>query len=83
MDRIGKQFFGRRFLHHLSQIHNGNFIGQMIDDTQIVSDKDIGKSHLLLQLLQEVDDLRLDGYIQCGYRLVTYDKFGIRYQTVK
>ncbi len=45
----------------------------MPDDGQIVRDEDIGEVELVLEALQEVDDLGLDGDVQRGDRFVGDD----------
>ena len=49
----------------------------MGDDAEIVGDEDIGEAHLILQLLQEVEDLGLDGDIEGGDRFVGDDEIGL------
>ncbi len=57
-------------LHKVSQIHNAHRIGNMLHHTQIVGDKQVGQLILLLQVLQKVNDLCLNGHIQSRHRLV-------------
>ena len=42
--------------------------------------EDISQAHGFLQLLQQIDDLRLYGYVQRADRLVTYDQLRVRGQ---
>ena len=46
----------------------------MLDHRQIMCDEKVGQVVFFLQILEQVDDLRLDGNIQCGYRLIADDK---------
>ena len=39
---------------------------------------DKAMSPLLLQILHQIQDLRLDGYVQCGNRLITDNKFWVK-----
>ena len=41
---------------------------------QIVGDEQIGKAEFFLQVFEQVDDLRLDRYIQRRHRLVAHDE---------
>ena len=41
-------------------------------------DEHIGQSSLLLKILKQVQDLRLNGNIQCRYRLIADDEFRIQ-----
>ena len=50
----------------------------MLDNTQIMGDKEVGQFMLFLQLLEQVDDLCLDGDIQSGDGLVADNKFRIQ-----
>ena len=43
-----------RNLDHLTQIHNGNAIGDMLHDRQVVGDKQICGTELVLQFLEQV-----------------------------
>jgi len=52
----------------------------MSDHTQIMTDKQITQGHLLLQLLQQQQDLRLYRYIECRYRLITNNHSGFQHQ---
>src|SRR5690554_575619 len=60
----------------LAQIHHGNTIRNMAHHAQVVSNKQISQSKLLLQFFQQVDDLSLDGNIQRRNGLIADDKFG-------
>ena len=51
-----------------------------MDDVQIVRNEEIGQPQLVLQVLEEVDDLRLDGDVQGGDRLVADDELRVRGQ---
>ena len=74
MLRVLVDVFCLTHFHDLPFVHNGDSIGNMPDDGQIVRDEDIRKSELLLQVLHQVYDLRLNRYIQRGYRLIQNQK---------
>ena len=80
MERVREQLLGWSHLHDLSEIHDGDLVGKMIDDGQVVGDEDIGQAHLPLQLAQQVQNLRLNGNIQRGNRLIADDKLRIHGQ---
>lgn len=67
-----------RNLDHLTQIHNGNAIGDVLHDGQVVGDKEIRRTKLVLQFLKQVQNLGLNGNIQSGYRLVTDNQLGLQ-----
>ena len=51
---MGKEFFCRSFFHHLSQVHNGNIIGKIVDYGEIMGNKDIGQPHFPLKFFQKI-----------------------------
>lgn len=73
MHWIGKQLIGPCLFHHLAQIHDRDVVREILDDREVMGDKDIGKSNVLLQLFQQVQDLRLNRNVQCGNRFVADD----------
>ena len=66
--------FGRREFDDATDIHHGEPIGDVLDDAEIVRDEEIADTEILLQILQQVEDLRLDRDVERGYRLVGDDK---------
>src|SRR5699024_6736580 len=77
---IDEQLRGRRLLHHLAQVHAGDVVGEILDHAQVVGDEYVCRPHLPLQLLEQVQDLSLDGYVQGGDRLVADDELGVHRQ---
>ncbi len=53
------------------------WLGDMLDHRQVVRNEHIGESPFLLQVLQQVQDLGLNGHIQRGHRLVADDKLRV------
>ena len=74
MNRIAVQLRTLCQLHHMAQIHNADSRTDMLYDGQIVGDKKISEFSCLLQFLQHIDDLCLDGNIQRRYRFVADDE---------
>ncbi len=62
--------------HDLAQIHDHDAAADVLDDGQIVRHKKIGHAALALEVLQQIDDLRLHGNVQGADRLVANDQFG-------
>ena len=56
-------------LHHMAQIHDHDPVGNMFDDAQIMGNENVRHAHFLLQIHKQVQHLRLNGYVQRGYRL--------------
>src|SRR5687768_17240840 len=50
----------------LALIHHRDAVGEVVDDAKIVGDEDQGKVEVLLQLLEQIQNLRLDRYIERG-----------------
>ena len=53
--------------------HHGDPVGDVVDDGEVVRDEQVGEPDLLLQILQKVEDLRLDRDVERGDRLVADD----------
>ena len=77
---MGDQLVAVGQLHHLAQVHHADAVGDVLDNAQVMGDKQVGQAHLLLQILKHVDDLCLDGNVQCGNRLVTNDELRVHGQ---
>ena len=60
----------------VSQIHDRDTVADVPNYRQVVSDEQVGQAKLVLQVFEQVDDLRLDRNVQGGNRLVAYDKAG-------
>ena len=67
-----------RNLDHLAQVHNGNAIGDVLHDGQVVGDKQICGTELVLELLKKVQNLGLNGYVKCRDRLVADDQLWLQ-----
>src|SRR5262249_36477966 len=74
MQRCGIKIARSGDLDDLAEIHHRDAGADVLDDREVVGDKDVGQAELLLQLLQQIDDLRLDGHVERGYRLSAKDK---------
>jgi hypothetical protein len=60
MSRLVVNGFAGTFLYDIAQIHDRNPIRDVFYDSEIVSDKQVGKVELFLQIHEEVQDLALD-----------------------
>ena len=49
----------------------------MLDDREIVGDEQVGEAKLVLQVVEQVDDLRADAHVQRAHRLVADDEAGL------
>ena len=81
MQGLCKQIFCLAELHHSSKVHNTDLIGNMFHNRQVMADKQIGQIQILLQITQQVDNLRLNGYVKSGYSFVTDDHLRLNDQS--
>ncbi|GIT15027.1 MAG: hypothetical protein CM1200mP36_07830 [Gammaproteobacteria bacterium] len=61
-----EKLLGRCPLGDPSRIHHEYFVANLSYHTQIVGDEDDGHAVAALQLRQQFQYLRLDGYVECG-----------------
>jgi hypothetical protein len=54
MEWPAEEIFSIGHFHHPSQIHDGNSITDMFDDTKVMGDEEIGEAQLIPQVHQEV-----------------------------
>ena len=80
MLRRFKQGFGGRGFDHSAQIHDHDTVGQMLNHSQVMADEQVGQMQLFAQLVKQVDDLSLDGHIQCRHALITDQEIGFNRQ---
>ena len=57
-------------LDDLAGVHDGDIVGHLGDDAEIVGDQDDGGAGVAAQPAHQVEDLRLDGDVERGGRLV-------------
>jgi hypothetical protein len=67
---------GRGHLGEPAQIHHRDPVADLPHHRQVVGDEQVGEVELPLQVGQQVEDLRPDGDVQGGDRLVTDDQLG-------
>ena len=80
MQRPRQHVGGRPLLHHLAGVEHGHLVGDAAHDAEVVADEERGEAAPRLQLLQQVEDLRLDGDVEGGGRLVENEQIGFRGQ---
>src|ERR1043166_5271391 len=64
-------------LDAVAEVHHHDAVGDVADDVQVVRDEDVRQSEFLLQVLEQVEDLRLDGDVECRDGLVADDQLGV------
>ena len=68
---------GAAFLDHLALVHDVDAVGHLAHDAEVVRDPQHGHVHLFLQAPQQLEDLRLDGDVEGGGRLVGDQQVGL------
>ena len=56
------------------EVHHRHPVRDMPHNRQVVGDEEVGEALLLLQILQQIDDLRLHRNIQRRDRLIAHHK---------
>ena len=72
--RVLVQLVALAQLDQAAKIHNTDAAGDMANNGKVVRDEKIGKTQIVLHILQHIDNLRLDGNIKRGDRLVAYNE---------
>ena len=67
------QFCRRCQFNDAAKIHHGDAGGDMLDDRQIMANEQEGEAELVLEVHQEIQDLRLDRDVQRRDGLVADD----------
>ena len=80
MAGIVENFLGGTVLHHLAGVHHRHIVGHLGNHTKIVGNEQHGKLPLLLQPIQKLQNLGLDGHIQGGGGFVTDQHLRVRRQ---
>ena len=75
--RIGEQGRDRRAFDDLAGVHDDHLVGHLGDDAEIVGDDQDRHAQPLLQVGQQVEDLRLDGDVERRGRLVGDQQRGL------
>ena len=77
MLRRGVELFPARDLRDLAEIHHEDAVGDVADDVQVVRDEHVGEPELALEVLEQVQDLRLHGDVERRDGLVADDQLRI------
>ena len=65
-------------LHDTSQIHDRDPIRDLPDDRQVVRDEHVGQREVALEVLQQVENLRLHRNVERGHRLIADDQLRLQ-----
>ena len=66
-----------RDLGDLAEVHHEHAVGDVTDDVQVVRDEDVREPEVALQVLEQVQDLRLHGHVEGGDGLVADDQLRV------
>src|SRR2546423_8452416 len=72
--RGAQQLLGGRELYDLAQVHDGDPIAHLLHPRHVVRDEQVGEVEFVLQVFEQIQDLRLDRHVQGGDRLVGNDE---------
>ena len=76
MQRAGVKYVSRGDLHHAAKAHHHDLMADMAHHGKVVRDEDQSQTDLILQIHQQVDDLRLNGHVQGRDRFIADDQLG-------
>ena len=76
--RAREELVGRRDLDDLAEVHDGDPVAHVADDREVVRDEEVGEPQLVLQVGEQVEDLRLDRDVERRDRLVADDQLGMQ-----
>ena len=62
--------------HDLSRIHDGHFVSHPSDNSKVVRNQNYRHARRALQLLQQIQNLSLNGDVQCRCRLIGNENLG-------
>ena len=71
------ELLGGRELHHLAEVHDRDPVGDVAHDAEVVGDEHVAQPELVLQLVEQVDHLRLDRDVERRDRLVEQDQLRV------
>ena len=75
--RAGEDLGGRAGLDDLARCHDADLVGHLADDRQIVGDQQQRHAEAVAQILQELQDVRLDRHVERRRRLVGDQHVGL------
>ena len=78
--RRRKQFFDAGLFDNTTGIHHHNPLSRFGHHAHSVRDEHDGHAHLRFKLVQQIQNLRLNGHVQGGSRLIGNEQFGFARQ---
>lgn len=77
MSRVTEDGFRVSQLHHIAQIHDADAVRNVANHRQVMRNEHVGQVLFFLQLLQQIDNLGLNGHVQRGDALVAHNELGL------
>lgn len=77
MKRVLVKLLGLGYFHDLAEIHHGDAIRDVLDHGKPVRDEEIGQPELLLKILKQIDDLRLNRNVERRNRFIANDQLWV------
>ena len=77
VQRLRVEVVGGGLLDHPAEVHDADPVADVPHDGQVVGDDEVGEVELVLQLLEQVDHLRLHRDVEGRDRLVGDDELGL------
>ena len=76
MQRVLIQVVAICNLNQMAIVHNADTVGEILDNGKVMGYEKYAETHLVLQIVQQIYNLRLHGNVQRGNRLVCNYKLG-------
>src|SRR6185503_17541 len=83
VERVLVEVDAVRELDDLAEVHDRDAVADVTNDRQVVRDEQIRQLEAILQLLEQIDDLRLNGHVERGDRLVGDDEVGLHGESAR
>ena len=83
MTRILEQLLRIAQLDHLPEVHHHHPVAHVTYDVEIVADEDIGQPKGFLEIEKQVENLGLDGFVECRDRFVENDQARLQCQRAR
>ncbi len=76
MNRFLVELISARVFDDLAEVHDRDPVGHVPHDTEVMSHEEVGQTELVLHFLEQIDDLRLYGYVQRRDGFIGHDQLG-------
>jgi hypothetical protein len=70
MARVAIQLIGVGGFHDASEVHDRDAVGDVFDHREVVGDKQVRHAEFVLEVFQQIEDLRLDRDVEGAHRFV-------------